>query len=38
MGPIEKKKKLVERLLGRQCGKITKAMRNVKIIDCKLHE
>jgi hypothetical protein len=38
MGPIRKKKKLVERLLGRQCGNITKAMRNVKDIDCKLRE
>jgi hypothetical protein len=36
MGPLEKKKELVERLLGRQCGNITGD--SVKTIYCKLHE
>jgi hypothetical protein len=35
IGPIEKKRKLVERLIGRNCGNIKELDRNVKAIDCK---
>jgi hypothetical protein len=38
IGPIEKKKQVVEQLIGRQCGKITYRNRLVKTIDCKLRE
>jgi hypothetical protein len=35
---IKKKKKLVERLIGRQCGEVTKLIRSVRTMDCKSHE
>jgi hypothetical protein len=38
IGPIEKKKQVVEQLIGRPCGKIKKRNRLVKTIDCKLRE
>jgi hypothetical protein len=38
IGPIEKKKQVVEHLIGRPCGKIKKRNRLVKTIDCKLRE
>jgi hypothetical protein len=38
IGPIEKKKQVVEQLIGRQCGNITKRNRLVKTIDCMLRK
>jgi hypothetical protein len=35
IGRIQKKKKVVERLLGRQCGNVTALQRSVRAIDCK---
>jgi hypothetical protein len=38
IGRIKKKKKVVERLIGRQCGNITALIRSVRTMDCKSHE
>jgi hypothetical protein len=35
---MEGKKKLVERLLGRQCGNITSVNKRVRALDCRSHE
>jgi hypothetical protein len=35
---IKKKKKVVEGLIGRQCGKVTRLIRSVRTMDCKSHE
>jgi hypothetical protein len=38
IGPLEKKQQVVEQLIGRRCGNITKRNRLVKTIDCRLRE